>query len=125
MAVQRLYAHAARSVACHQCVIAPPETIKLDYVQHRPRSATAAPRALASAPRRRAAEAGAPISWLLGDIGEAAKVQLRCGAGSARRADGFWEQSVEQGVDTVAVVVGEVLKQSTLSDEPAAVEYRT
>jgi hypothetical protein len=37
MAVQRLYAHAARSVAGHECVIAPPETIKLDYVQHRPR----------------------------------------------------------------------------------------
>jgi hypothetical protein len=37
MAVQRLYADAARSVACHECVIAPPETLELDYVQHRPR----------------------------------------------------------------------------------------
>jgi hypothetical protein len=37
MAVQRLYAHTASSVACHECVIAPPETIPLDYVQHRPR----------------------------------------------------------------------------------------
>jgi hypothetical protein len=66
MEVQRLYAHAARSVACHECVIAPPETIKLDHVQHRPPEATAATRALASAPSRRAAEAEAPISWLLG-----------------------------------------------------------
>jgi hypothetical protein len=54
---------AAGSVACHECVKAPPETIKLDYVHHRPRSATAAARTLASAPSRWPAEAGAPISW--------------------------------------------------------------
>jgi hypothetical protein len=33
--VQRLYAQAAGSVARHERVKAPPETIKLDYVDHR------------------------------------------------------------------------------------------
>jgi hypothetical protein len=36
-AVQRLYAQAAGSVACPECVKAPAETINLDYVQHRAR----------------------------------------------------------------------------------------
>jgi hypothetical protein len=36
-AVQRLYAQPARSAACHERVKAPPQTIKLDYVHHRPR----------------------------------------------------------------------------------------
>ena len=49
-AAQRLYAQAAGSVACHECVKAPPETINLDYLQHRPRQRPPRPAALASAP---------------------------------------------------------------------------
>ena len=36
-AVQGLYAQAARRAACHERMKAPPETINLDYVYHRPR----------------------------------------------------------------------------------------
>jgi hypothetical protein len=42
-AVRRLYAQAARRAAYHERAKAPPETINLDYLHHRPRQRPARP----------------------------------------------------------------------------------